>query len=62
MREPSLHALGETLKQHGLDGAAFDVAAITDELAGWLRADADLDRLLEDHPVGDPTAFEPEWR
>ena len=62
MDEPSRQTPAESLKQHGLDGPAFDVAVIAAELAGWMVAGRELDRLLRDRPVGDPTAFEPGWR
>ena len=62
MGDPAHPALAETLKRHGLDGPAFDVAAIAEELAGWQEAGTELDRLLENRPVGDPIAFEPGWR
>ena len=62
MSEPSHQSLSETLKQNGLDSAAFDVAAFAEDLAGWMGAGRELDRLLEDSSVGDPTIFEPGWR
>ena len=58
----SFDDLAERLKQNGLEGPAFDLAAIADGLAGWLDAGEDLSRLLDDHPIGDPTAFDPDWK
>ena len=55
-------AVAEVLKQNGLVGPAFDVAAVADGLAGWREAGRELDRLLEVSTVDDPTAFEPGWR
>ena len=61
MGEISHRNVSATLEQSGLHGPAFDIAEIADAAAGWLEAGKELDRLLEDHPVGDPTSFEAAW-
>ena len=54
--------VSELLRQHGLEGPAFDVAAIAEGLAA-LRVDRrQLDRLLENRAVEYATTFEPDWR
>ena len=54
--------VSEILRQNGLEGPAFDVAAIADGLAGWREAARELDRLLDGRAAADVTAFDPEWR
>ena len=53
--------LSETLRRNGLEGPAFDVAALAEDLAGWWSTGQELERLLEDQAIGDPTAFHPDW-
>lgn len=55
-------AVSKLLEQHGLEGPAFDVAAIAEGLAASRRDGRELDRLLEDRDVEYATIFEPEWR
>lgn len=62
MDEVSDPGVAEVLRQNGLEGPAFDVAAIAEALAGWREASRELDRLLDGRAAADVTAFDPEWR
>ena len=62
MTEPGRGHVSEALEQNGLEGPAFDVAALADGLAALREEGKELDRLLEGRVVGDVTAFDPGWR
>jgi uncharacterized membrane protein len=54
--------VAEMLSQSGLDGPAFDVAAIAEGLAAAREDRMELERLLQSRTVEYATTFEPEWR
>ena len=54
--------VAELLRQSGLDGPAFDVAAVAEGLAAARADRRELERLLENRAVEYATTFEPEWR
>ncbi|MDE0170949.1 MAG: hypothetical protein OXS29_15820 [bacterium] len=54
--------VAELLRQSGLDGPAFDVAAVADGLAAARVDGRELERLLDNRDVEYATTFEPEWR
>lgn len=54
--------VSELLRQHGLEGPAFDVAAVAEGLAAAGADGRQLERLLESRDVEYATTFDPEWR
>ena len=54
--------ISDVLSQHGLEGPAFDVAAVAEGMAALRAERRQLERLLEDRDVEYATMFDAEWR
>ena len=54
--------VSELLRQHGLEGPAFDVAAVAEGLSAIRAERRQLERLIENRDVEYATTFDPEWR
>ena len=54
--------ISDVLKEHGLEGPAFDVAAVAEGLAALRAEGRQLERLLENRTVEYATTFDAEWR
>ena len=62
MDERSESGVSEVLRRHGLEGPAFDVAAVAEGLEAVRAEGRQLERMLESRDVEYATTFDPEWR